>query len=238
MGENARVCQFFLRGRCQRQKCEFRHPAELEKEKRPNGTDRPSGHSERETCKFFLSTGCKFGANCHFKHVGRDRDRDRRRSRSRSRERRYRYDSDDDRKGDSSDDEHERRKRERKRREEKEKEYQRRKLKVEEREKDKKCKDSKTTHEKKEKTCEKRSLLLKRTSIKEEDGGSRQKSRSPSKKSVKSGSESQQSSATSKPEESQKLSEFEPKPSTNAMLPTEPRCSKCGQKVVKRRATS
>ena len=40
MGENARVCQFFLRGRCQRQKCEFRHPAELEKEKRPNGTDR------------------------------------------------------------------------------------------------------------------------------------------------------------------------------------------------------
>merc|ERR1712130_55808 len=82
---------------------------------------RPSGHSERETCKFFLSTGCKFGANCHFKHVGRDRDRDRRRSRSRSRERRYRYDSDDDRKGDSSDDEHERRKRERKRREEKEK---------------------------------------------------------------------------------------------------------------------
>ena len=40
MGDNARVCQFFLRGRCQRQKCEFRHPADLDKEKRPNGTDR------------------------------------------------------------------------------------------------------------------------------------------------------------------------------------------------------
>ena len=42
MGDTARICQFFLRGRCQRQKCEFRHPADLEKEKekRPNGNDR------------------------------------------------------------------------------------------------------------------------------------------------------------------------------------------------------
>lgn len=121
MGDTARVCQFFLRGRCQRQKCEFRHPADLlekEKEKRPNGNDRPSsGASDRETCKFFLSTGCKFGANCHFKHVGRER----RRSRSRSRERRHRSDSEDERRGDSSDDEVERRKRDRKKREEKDK---------------------------------------------------------------------------------------------------------------------
>jgi len=120
MGDTARVCQFFLRGRCQRQKCEFRHPADLEreKEKRPNGADRPSsGPADRETCKFFLSTGCKFGANCHFKHVGRERRRSR--SRSRERERKYRSDSEDERRADSSDDEQERRKRDRKKREEK-----------------------------------------------------------------------------------------------------------------------
>ena len=74
-----------------------------------------SGASDRETCKFFLSTGCKFGANCHFKHVGRERRR------SRSRERRHRSDSEDERRGDSSDDEVERRKRDRKKREEKDK---------------------------------------------------------------------------------------------------------------------
>merc|ERR1711915_989652 len=94
-------------GRCQRQKCEFRHGADVEKErdKRSNGSDRSSA-SIRETCKFYISTGCKFGANCHFKHIGRER----RRSRSRSRERRYRSDSDEDRRGDSSDEEYERRK--------------------------------------------------------------------------------------------------------------------------------
>eukprot|EP00092_Neocalanus_flemingeri_P036308 GFUD01039530.1.p1 GENE.GFUD01039530.1~~GFUD01039530.1.p1 ORF type:complete len:1126 (-),score=436.20 GFUD01039530.1:24-3401(-) len=118
MGDTARICQFFLRGRCQRQKCEFRHPADLdkEKEKRPNGNDRPSTATDRETCKFFLSSGCKFGANCHFKHVGRER----RRSRSRSRERRHRSESEDERRADSSDDEQERKK-ERRRRDEKDK---------------------------------------------------------------------------------------------------------------------
>ena len=29
MSENVRVCQFYLRGRCHREKCEFRHPANV-----------------------------------------------------------------------------------------------------------------------------------------------------------------------------------------------------------------
>jgi len=79
-----RVCQFFLRGRCQRQKCEFRHPADQAVPRGPI-PDRSGGASSRETlCKFFLSTGCKFGASCHFRHIGRERRK------SRSRERRSR----------------------------------------------------------------------------------------------------------------------------------------------------
>ena len=69
-----RVCQFFLRGRCQRQKCEFRHP-----EGGGGGGGAPPRPSDTP-CKFFMSSGCKFGTTCHFKHVGRLR----RRSTSRS----------------------------------------------------------------------------------------------------------------------------------------------------------
>ena len=29
MNETARVCQFYLRGRCKREKCEFKHPQEF-----------------------------------------------------------------------------------------------------------------------------------------------------------------------------------------------------------------
>ena len=29
MSDNVRVCQFYLRGRCKREKCEFKHPQEL-----------------------------------------------------------------------------------------------------------------------------------------------------------------------------------------------------------------
>ena len=29
MSENTRVCQFYLRGRCKRDKCEFKHPGEI-----------------------------------------------------------------------------------------------------------------------------------------------------------------------------------------------------------------
>lgn len=83
-----RVCQFFLRGRCQRQKCEFRHPADQAGPRGPIAVAERSGGANKDThCKFFLSTGCKFGTSCHFRHVGRERRRSRsreRRSRSRS----------------------------------------------------------------------------------------------------------------------------------------------------------
>ena len=35
MSENVRVCQFYLRGRCKREKCEFKHPQELVNTNRP-----------------------------------------------------------------------------------------------------------------------------------------------------------------------------------------------------------
>ena len=73
-----RVCQFFLRGRCQRQKCEFRHPADHQVGPRGPISERSGGGANKDTlCKFFLSTGCKFGASCHFRHVGRERRRSR-----------------------------------------------------------------------------------------------------------------------------------------------------------------
>ena len=73
-----RVCQFFLRGRCQRQKCEFRHPADQVGPRGPIAVAERSGGANKDTpCKFFLSTGCKFGASCHFRHVGRERRRSR-----------------------------------------------------------------------------------------------------------------------------------------------------------------
>ena len=73
-----RVCQFFLRGRCQRQKCEFRHPADQVGPRGPIPVAERSGGANKDTpCKFFLSTGCKFGASCHFRHVGRERRRSR-----------------------------------------------------------------------------------------------------------------------------------------------------------------
>ena len=77
-----RVCQFFLRGRCQRQKCEFRHPADqaVGPTRGPIAvaSERGGIGANKDTlCKFFLSTGCKFGASCHFRHVGRERRRSR-----------------------------------------------------------------------------------------------------------------------------------------------------------------
>lgn len=73
-----RVCQFFLRGRCQRQKCEFRHPADQAGPRGPIAVAERSGGANKDThCKFFLSTGCKFGTSCHFRHVGRERRRSR-----------------------------------------------------------------------------------------------------------------------------------------------------------------
>ena len=39
--------------------------------------ERSGGANKDTPCKFFLSTGCKFGASCHFRHVGRERRRSR-----------------------------------------------------------------------------------------------------------------------------------------------------------------
>jgi len=228
------VCQFFLRGRCQRQKCEFRHPADVEKErdKRPNGSDRSSA-SIRETCKFYISTGCKFGANCHFKHIGRER----RRSRSRSRERRYRSDSDEDRRGDSSDEEYERRKIDKRKREEREKEYQRRKLRLDEKSKDLKAKENKSVRERSEKAHEKRSVLLKQPYTKK--SRSRTRSKSPPRKGKADVANVAKPLVTcTDQQESIKTSPSKPPSSPTSSPKSESRCSKCGQKVVKRRATS
>ena len=110
---------------------------------------------------------------------------------------------------------------------------------MEEREKDKKSKETKTVHEKKERTSEKRSVLLKRSSSKAEDDSYKQKSKSPTNKTgAKSEGVSHGSFITPKLESNEKSSESEPKPSTITSSPSESRCSKCGQKVVKRRATS
>jgi hypothetical protein len=72
-----RVCQFFLRGRCQRVKCEFRHPADQPAAGRGERPARQGGPASDTPCKFFLSSGCKFGTTCHFRHVGRERRRSR-----------------------------------------------------------------------------------------------------------------------------------------------------------------
>jgi len=233
MGDSARVCQFFLRGRCQRLKCEFRHPADLdkEKEKRPNGTDRPSTAAYRETCKFFMSTGCKFGANCHFKHVGRER----RRSRSRSKERKYRSESEDERKADSSDDEQEKKK-ERRRRDEKDKESQRRKLRMEEKNRDLKRRDSKPSLRERTEKCP---VIKKHGSTK--ILGNRTRSKSPQKKD-KSDTKVVKLAPTNSSSQEPNCKSLPHKPSTSPPSSSNPdpdnRCSKCGQKVAKRRATS
>ena len=45
MSERTRVCQFFLRGRCQRQNCEFLHPKDLPERDRERERER---EKERE----------------------------------------------------------------------------------------------------------------------------------------------------------------------------------------------
>ena len=49
MSENVRVCQFYLRGRCKREKCEFKHPQELVN--RPQVSLSKSGSVERSRSK-------------------------------------------------------------------------------------------------------------------------------------------------------------------------------------------
>lgn len=112
------------------------------------------------------------------------------------------------------------------------KEYQRRKLRMEERIRDLKAKESKTY------TYGKRSVLLKHAPSKE--SVIRPKSKSPSKKGhLKSEIKaSKPVPSQSNPGTNHKSSPPKPSTSPPSSTPTEPRCSKCGQKVAKRRATS
>ncbi|XP_040568949.1 uncharacterized protein [Lepeophtheirus salmonis] len=57
-----RVCQFYLRGRCNRNNCEFKHVKPVE--------DAANASIYRKTpCRFFEANGsCRFGDNCRFFH--------------------------------------------------------------------------------------------------------------------------------------------------------------------------
>ncbi|XP_040568211.2 uncharacterized protein [Lepeophtheirus salmonis] len=58
-----RICQFHIRGRCNRSNCEFKHSS------LPNsGNSVPKANANRP-CKFFESSGfCRMGENCRFLH--------------------------------------------------------------------------------------------------------------------------------------------------------------------------
>ncbi|QQP57661.1 Zinc finger CCCH domaincontaining protein 6like [Caligus rogercresseyi] len=58
-----RVCQFYLRGRCNRSNCEFKHVKPSE------GGSGSSSIYRKTPCRFFEANGsCRFGDNCRFFH--------------------------------------------------------------------------------------------------------------------------------------------------------------------------
>lgn len=75
-----RKCQFFLRGRCQREKCEFSHvmpsnsssTATAANGSKDQQTSAPSlslkGCSQSAPCRFYQAGNCKFGEDCKFAH--------------------------------------------------------------------------------------------------------------------------------------------------------------------------
>ncbi|XP_040578587.1 uncharacterized protein [Lepeophtheirus salmonis] len=57
-----RVCQFYLRGRCNRSNCEFKHVKPVVEGGGVSG-------SRKAPCRFYEATGnCRFGENCRFNH--------------------------------------------------------------------------------------------------------------------------------------------------------------------------
>ena len=107
---------------------------------------------------------------------------------------------------------------------------------MEEKNKDLKVKESKSVRERSEKAHEKRSVLLKQPSTKK--SGSRTRSKSPPKKGKAEANVTKPLVTCTDQQESIKTSPSKPPSSPTSSPKSESRCSKCGQKVVKRRATS
>ncbi len=57
-----RVCQFFLRGRCQRENCEFRHDKAKAAKAGSNGGG--GGGGGGNVCRFYQMGNCRFGDRC------------------------------------------------------------------------------------------------------------------------------------------------------------------------------
>ena len=61
-----RVCQFYLRGRCQRENCEFRH----DRSKVAAADSRWAGAGRNQICRFYQMGNCKFRDSCRSDTAG------------------------------------------------------------------------------------------------------------------------------------------------------------------------
>lgn len=61
------LCQFFLRGRCQRENCEFTHEKPTATSADDDGSLASSGLPV-PVCHLFLTGSCKAGTSCRFRH--------------------------------------------------------------------------------------------------------------------------------------------------------------------------
>ena len=68
--QSDRVCQFFLRGRCQRDNCEFKH------EKPSEGGVDGVAFGQLPVCHLFLTGSCKIGDTCRLRHEKPDKPSD------------------------------------------------------------------------------------------------------------------------------------------------------------------
>ena len=68
--QSDRVCQFFLRGRCQRDNCEFKHEMPSE-----GGVDGVAV-GQLPVCHLFLTGSCKIGDTCRLRHEKPDKPSD------------------------------------------------------------------------------------------------------------------------------------------------------------------